>query len=138
MLHSRITRVSEQLRDEVSQILLKEMKDPRLGFVTVCGAKVSKSLRHAQVHVSFLDETQAEETLAVLRGARSFIRARLGKRMALKYLPELHFVRDDSARYAGHISRLIDQVRTAEDLAHADDPEQPESAEEQESAENGS
>jgi ribosome-binding factor A len=114
VLHSRITRVEELVKNEIGQILLTEMKDPRLGFVTVCRAKISKDLRRGQIYVSFLDEESAEESMAALNSARGFIRKRLGERVTLRYLPDIEFIRDDSARHAQRISRVIEELHEKE------------------------
>ena len=126
MLHSRITRVEELVKAEVGLILLTEMKDPRLGFLTVCRAKVSKDLRQALIFVSVLDEEQADDTMAALQGARSFVRKRLGERIHLKRTPELDFIFDQNTRYADHVTRLLQNLDIQHDDAadHAADAEQ--------------
>ena len=123
MLHSRITRIEQLIKDEVGKIILTEMKDPRLGFVTVCRVKASKDLRHALIFVSFLDEETAEESLASLKHARGFIRKRLGEEIVLKYLPELNFLKDDNTQYADRIFRLLNTIEIKEDAETAEEDE---------------
>ena len=112
MPSQRQRRVNQLLQQEIGKIILEEIQNPHISFVTVTGVAVSPDLRHAQVYVSVLgDENKAEETMAALRGgAYRFIRGRLAERVALKHIPELHFELDDTARQAQHIEMLLDQV----------------------------
>lgn len=110
MLHSRITRVEEQLRSELGNILLTEVKDPRIEFVTVVRVKVSKDLRHAIVFVSFLNQETAEEGMKGLVAAKGYIRKKLSEKVHMKYLPDLKFIKDDNTEYAANISRIIEQL----------------------------
>jgi len=104
----RVERVAEQLKVEVSRILLEELKDPRLGFVTVMHADISADLQHAHVSVSCLGtEEERASTLAALTQARGFIRKLIGQRIRLRYTPELTF----------HLDRSLDaQFRIQETL----------------------
>jgi len=84
----RTERVAEALQELVADLLLREIKDPRIGLVTVTGVKVSPDLRHATVFVSLLDEgPAAAATLAALESASGFLRVELGRRMRLKNTP---------------------------------------------------
>jgi len=105
-------RVNQLLQQEISGIILAEIQDPQIGFVTVTGVEVSPDLGHAQVYVSVLgDENKTQETMAALRGgAYRFIRGRLAERVALKHIPELHFELDETARHAQQIEMLLHQV----------------------------
>lgn len=108
----RQRRVGQLLQEEISRIIREDMQDPHVGFVTVTEVEVSVDLRHAQVYVSVLgDETTRQETMATFSGkAARFIRGQLADSVALKYIPELHFRVDDSARQAGHIEMLLTQL----------------------------
>ncbi|MDI6829651.1 MAG: 30S ribosome-binding factor RbfA, partial [Armatimonadota bacterium] len=76
----RLERVKELLKSEISEIIRREIKDPRLGFVTITDAEVSKDLRHAKIYVSVLgDEQQKQETLNILQAAAGFIRGEFGR-----------------------------------------------------------
>ena len=105
MLTQRQRRVNQLLQQEISGIILEEIQDPQIGFVTVTGVAVSPDLVHAQVYVSVLgDENKTQETMAALRGgAYRFIRGRLAERVVLKHIPELHFELDETARHAQQI-----------------------------------
>ncbi len=107
----RTDRVSDQMRSEIADLLLRRVKDPRVGFVTVTGVEVSADLRHATVFVSVLEEgPRLAETLGALDRAAGFIRAELGRRMRMKYTPELVFRRDDTPGRAGRIEAVLDEL----------------------------
>ena len=104
----RTIRVDELLKQELAGII-RDMKDPRVGFTTVMDVRTSPDLRHARVYVSVLgDEEDKQATVAVLQRARGFLRARLGRDVTLKYLPELHFEIDRTLEQAARIDALLD------------------------------
>ena len=108
----RLDRVEEACKEELSEILQRETKDPRVGFVTITAVKVTPDLRHARVYVSILGtEEEATQSLAGLESARGYLRARLGKHMRLKYLPEIEFIRERVAEEALHLSELMEKAR---------------------------
>jgi ribosome-binding factor A len=110
----RTDRVGDLMRSEIADLLLRRVKDPRVGFVTVTGVEVSADLRHATVFVSVLEEgTRLTETLGALNRAAGFIRAELGRRMRMKYTPELVFKQDDTSRRAGRIEAMLGEVLDA-------------------------
>ncbi len=107
----RTARVNEALKEEIADILDKKLKDPRVGFVTVTGVDVSPDLRHADIFVSIMgskDEQQA--TYQILNRAKGFIRSELGKRLRIKFLPELSLYIDESVEEGLRITKLIDQI----------------------------
>jgi ribosome-binding factor A len=106
----RTDRVGDLMRGEIADVLLRRVKDPRIGFVTVTGVKVSPDLRHATVFVSLLDERAVAETLAALERASGFVRAELGRRMRLKYTPELLFKHDTTPSRAAHLEAVLDEL----------------------------
>lgn len=104
----RPQRVAEQIREEVSQIILGEMRDPRIGLVTVTDVKVSPDLRHARVFVGILgSDEQVADSLAALKSGAGFIRHQLGSALRLRYTPELHFVYDETTKTAARIEELL-------------------------------
>lgn len=122
----RPQRVAEQIREEVSQIILGEMRDPRIGLVTVTEVKVSADLRHARVFVGILgSDEQVADSLAALKAGAGFIRRELSSAMRLRYTPELHFVYDETTRTAARIEELLkeesDRLRERE-LVEAERP----------------
>jgi ribosome-binding factor A len=110
-------RVDEAVRQVIGDALAGELKDPRVGFVTVTEVKTSPDLRHARVYVSVLGERggksapeQREATLAGLRSAHGFLQARLARELRLKRTPTLEFVYDESTDRAMRIESLIDEI----------------------------
>src|SRR5690606_39611553 len=103
----RAERMREDLKRETSDILRK-MKDPRIGFVSVTDVELSRDLRHAKIFVSiFGDEQEKQKTLAVLAHAQGYIRTELGQRIRLRYTPEITFKLDDSIERGDRINRLL-------------------------------
>ena len=105
--YPRSHRVAEQILRELSEVIRDEVKDPRLGPVTVTQVDLSPDLRHAKVYVSFLTAEDSDERLAILRGAGGFLRRELGRRLVMKRLPELRFFYDESFDRAERLERLI-------------------------------
>lgn len=104
------------LREEISVLLQRELKDPRLGFVTVTGADVSPDLRHAKVFVSVMGAAEERKrSLDALNSARRFLRGAIGKRAHLRTVPELAFVEDESAEAGSRIFALLEEAREEDD-----------------------
>ncbi len=111
----RMERLDELLRQEIARLIAEEVKDPRVGFVTVMDARVSPDLRHARVYVSVLgDETVKLQAVEALQRARGFLRVRLGRVLEMKFLPELRFELDRSLERASRIEEILDRVRPEE------------------------
>src|SRR5713226_8105288 len=106
----RPERLAEQIKEELSLIIGGEVEDPRLGFVTVTGAKLTPDLRTAKVYVSVLGtEEEVKGSLAALRHASAFIRHQLGSVLRVRHTPELHFVYDDADLRAARIEQLLSE-----------------------------
>ena len=116
MLHSRIKRVENLIRDQIAQILLMELQDPRFRFITVNSVKVTKDLQHAIVFVSFLeeDETKVHDTLEALARAKGSIKRLLSSRIVLKFMPDITFERDTSLRRVARIDQILHQIHNEE------------------------
>jgi ribosome-binding factor A len=107
----RSGRVGEQLKKELSQILQSELKDPRIGFITVTGVEVTGDLQQAKVYISVLgSDQQKEDTLKGLARATGFIRTELGRRIRLRLTPEIIFKFDQSIEYGSHIEKLLADI----------------------------
>ena len=108
----RIERVNSLIRQEISELLQRQAKDPRLGnFVTVTEVSTSPDLKYAKVFISFIgSKEEKEKTLSVLTGASGFFRKELANNLRLRHIPELSFHWDDSIERGDHILRLIDQI----------------------------
>lgn len=111
---NRTDRIADVMQREISQLIHQEVKDPRVGMVTISAIKVSKDLSHAKVYVSVMAENLATESIQGLNKAAGFLRAQLAKRIKLRVIPALHFVYDDTTIKANQLSRLIDKACAAE------------------------
>jgi len=108
----RVSRLNEQLRREITEIVRSQLRDPRIGMVTITEARVTADLDFARVYITTLDEpTRAAETLAGLQAAAAFIRGELGRRLRIRHTPELRFQMDESLEHARRIEALLAQVR---------------------------
>jgi len=109
----RIDRIEEQLRIELSEIVEREIQDPRIGLATITHVKVSPDLRHARVFVTILgDEDQRKKSLEGLRSAASYARHSLSKRLHhLRRIPELTFDYDSDVEKGMRIEELLDQIK---------------------------
>ncbi len=108
----RIQRVNNLLRHEISELLQRQVKDPRLGtFIIVTEVSTSPDLKYAKIFVSCIaSEEEKQETLSVLAAASGFFRRELAKRLDLPRIPELNFQWDDSIERGDHLLQLIDKV----------------------------
>lgn len=107
----RKERLAEQIQSEVSKILLYDMNDPRMGFVTVTGVEMASNLRFAKVKVSVLgDEKVQTVTMNVIKRARGFIQKELGDRIVTRYLPKISFELDDSVKRSTRLSKTLREV----------------------------
>jgi len=101
-------RVNEAVREVLSDALTKEVKDPRVGFVTVTAVETSPDLRHARVFVSVLgDDDERTASLDGLQSAHGFLQKRVGGELRLKHTPQLVFIEDETVRRADRIERLL-------------------------------
>ncbi|MDQ7825037.1 MAG: 30S ribosome-binding factor RbfA [Candidatus Eremiobacteraeota bacterium] len=110
----RLERVAELIK-EVTSDIIRELKDPRVGFASITQVKVSPDLGHAKIYVSILgDEKSKKETIEGLTNAKGFIRRELSKQISLRHIPEIAFVADDSIEEGVRVLNLINKV-TAQD-----------------------
>jgi ribosome-binding factor A len=112
----RVDRIEEQLRMELSEILEREIQDPRIGLITVTRTKVSQDLSHARIFVTVLgDAAQRKKALEGLRSAASFIRRSLSKRLHhLRRVPDLSFDYDENVEKSIRIEELLEQIKPKE------------------------
>jgi ribosome-binding factor A len=112
MTGGRMRRVDEAVREVLSGAITQELKDPRVGFVTVTAVETSPDLRHARVFVSVLgDEPQRERSMAALRAAHGYLQRRLNEELRIKHTPSLDFIYDDSVDRSLRIQSLIEETR---------------------------
>jgi ribosome-binding factor A len=110
MSASRMRRVDEAIRQVIGEVVASELKDPRVGFVTVTDVRTSADLSHARVYVSVLgDEPSREGTLEGLRSAHGYMQRRLASELRLKCTPTLSFVYDDTTDRAMRVEELLSE-----------------------------
>ena len=125
MSYQRIDRISEEVRREVDAIIRDELSDPRIcGTFSVTRAEVTGDLRYAKIYVSVLEDDRREGLLAALKSAKGFIRRELGKRMIIRYTPELIFVSDKNIEYGVHIAKVLADTMKETKAEHERDDEE--------------
>jgi len=113
----RADRVADLLKEEISQMLCKEVKDPHIGFITITDVEVSKDLHMAKVFYTILgDERQRSESSDALQRVASFMKRQLGKRLKMRYIPDILFRYDHSLDYGSKIDTLLDQLKNTYEL----------------------
>lgn len=114
-MSTRQEKVREMLKVEISEIIHREMKDPRIGFVTITDVKISSDLRYARVYVSVLgDEVSQRKSLKGLNCAAGFVRAEIGKRIRMRVTPEIEFIFDKSIEQGVRIFELLQKINKDE------------------------
>ena len=106
----RAQKVGDQIQRELSEIIRRDLRDPRVGMVTLTAVEMSPDCAHATVYFTCLDAGHADAVAAGLRRAAGFLRSRLGKRIKLYVTPDLRFAYDASIERGAHLSELIDRV----------------------------
>jgi ribosome-binding factor A len=108
---SRSLRVADQIQRELAVLIRDQVKDPRMGMVSISGVEVSRDMAHAKVYVSVLgDEQSAADSLEALNHAAGFLRRELGRSMRLRTVPQLRFIHDRSLEEGARMSALIDEA----------------------------
>lgn len=116
MASRRMPRVNEQLKREITRVLRDEVKDPRIGFITLTDVDATRDLSLARVYVSVMgDEDEKSETLEGLNAAAAFIRGELGRRLHMRRIPELEFRLDRSLERAMRVREILDEVLPDDD-----------------------
>ena len=110
----KIDRIASNLVKEISYILMTEVKDPNVKFVTVTDCKVTNDLSYAKVYVTMLNNEFKEETMNALKSASGFIRHELMDRVEIRHIPELEFVYDESIEYGKKIENIIEKINEKE------------------------
>lgn len=110
-MYKRSEKVAEAIHELVSELLIKGLKDPRIGFVTITGVKVTDDLHLATVYFTVIgSDEEKEATGQGLQSARGFIRKELGKSLHMRYVPELIFRYDESVEYGSRIETLLKEI----------------------------
>jgi ribosome-binding factor A len=107
----RPQRLALQIQHEISLIISRNIKDPRVGMVTVTGVDLSPDLRHARVFISVMGGGKENDSIEALNHASGWIRHELGQRVRMKFLPDIVFKEDVSQQYGEHIDSLLDKIK---------------------------
>ena len=122
--YSRTQRIGDQMQRELALLIQREIKDPRLGLITITAVDVSRDLSHAKIFITIMGQDDDQEAikgnLRILNDAAGFLRMQLGKTMKLRTVPQLHFNYDASIRRGVELSSLIERA-VAEDRKHSDE-----------------
>ena len=122
---SRRDRISEQIRRELAELIRTELKDPRVGMISITGVEVSADYAHAKVFFSSMSGREhLDAVLAGLQKAAGFLRRELGRRITIHNTPQLHFVFDESLERGADLSKLIEQA-----VSISKTPDSPDSTE---------
>jgi len=114
----RQDRVSDLMKREIAYIIERELKDPGIGFVTLTGVRMSADLRQARVFYSVLgDQNSKEKSAAALGRARGFVQRKIGRRLKLRYTPEISFCFDASVERGAHIEELIQKIHSEQQVS---------------------
>lgn len=112
MAKKRVARLNEQLKRELTALIQFEVRDPRIGMVTITDVEVSPDLYHARVYFTLLGDDDQRRTAAEgLRAAAGFLRTEIGRRMHIRRAPELHFTLDETLEHAARIEQLLREAR---------------------------
>lgn len=117
---NRLGRIGDQIRQELATLIRGELRDPRLGMVSVIDAKVSRDLSHADIFITVLG-AEIKPCVDTLNNASGFLRSLLAKNLNLRATPKLRFIYDESIEHGRHLSALIDEAVAQDALHPADD-----------------
>ena len=122
--YQRIDRISEEVRREVDAIIREELHDPRVGGTwSVTRAEVTGDLCYAKIYISVLEDDRRDGLMDALKNAKGYIRRTLGKRMIIRYTPELIFVSDKNIEYGVHIAKVLADAAGTEGTHGSDERE---------------
>lgn len=113
---TRQEKMNQLLKEEVSDILRREIRDPRLGFFTIIDAEITSDLRHAKIFVSIMgDEEVRKQSMEVLKHAQHFVRQEFGKRVRMKTLPDIQFLHDETVDKGVRMLELLEEIKRNEE-----------------------
>ena len=110
----KIDRLEHRFAIEISTIIEEEIKDIRIGFVTITDVKITNDLSYAKVYVTVLNDEERDTTIKALNNASKFIEMELSKRVDIRKMPELKFVYDESIEYSNNIESIIERINNNE------------------------
>jgi len=118
---SRTRRIGLQIQRDLADLIRGQIKDPRVGLVSVNAVKVSRDLSHAKVYITTLDDEHRELTLDILKKAAGFLRHELGQLMSIRNVPQLHFFYDESIEQGSRLTSLIEDAISSDKKKHSDE-----------------
>lgn len=119
--YSRSRRIGLQIQRDLADLIRRQIKDPRVGMVSVNAVKVSSDLSHAKIYITTLEDSRRDETLDVLKKAAGFLRHELGQLMTIRNTPQLHFFYDESIEQGALLTHLIDNAVSSDKKKHSED-----------------
>ncbi len=126
MARLRVEKVQEAIKQEISKMLLHDVKDPRIQFVTITGVELTDDMSYAKIFVSLYgDAEKQEETWKALNKALGFMRTEIAKRIRLRFAPTLILQKDTSLEYGAHIQTILDKIKKEEKPATAGTEDAP-------------
>jgi len=126
----RTERLAEEIREQVARMIASDLKDPRLGFITVTRVELAHDLGHARVHVGVLgSDAEREKSLLALRQASGFVRRELGRRLRIRHTPEIDFRYDKGLDATDRVARLLEAERQRGEAQAVGEPESASDAE---------
>lgn len=115
-MSKRSEKVAEAIHEMVSELLIKGLKDPRIGFVTITGVKIADDLGLATIYFSVIgSDEEKKATTQGLNSARGFVRKEIGKSLRIRHIPDITFRYDESIEYGSHIENLLKEIAAKED-----------------------
>lgn len=114
MVNIRISRLNHTFMQEISEILMLEVKDENIQFVTITDVDITNDLSYAKVYFTVLDEEKKQDAIKSLEKASHFIRGKLSERVEIRHTPELRFIYDSSIAYGEHIEDIIKKINHEE------------------------
>ncbi|NOY67079.1 MAG: 30S ribosome-binding factor RbfA [Gammaproteobacteria bacterium] len=118
---SRTRRVGLQIQRDLADLIRSQIKDPRIGLISVNAVHVSRDLSHAKVYITALDDDHREESLAIIKKASGFLRHELGQLMTTRIVPQLHFFYDESIENGSKLTSLIEDAVSSDKKNHQED-----------------
>ena len=115
----RSDKVGEQIHKIVSELLIKGIKDPRIGFITITGVRITTDMRQATIYFTVIgSDQQRQDSAAGLNSARGFIRKEIGQALKMRFTPEIQFKYDTSLEYGQHIESILKEIGSTDDGDH--------------------
>jgi len=119
--YSRTRRIGLQIQRDLADLIRSQIKDPRVGMVSVNAVKVSRDLSHAKIYITTLDDSRRDETLEILKKAAGYLRHELGQLMTIRNVPQLHFFYDESIEKGSRLTSLIEDAISSDKKKHSED-----------------